>query len=252
MNQLHVSDCVVESVGPAGTGLVEIAGNPGFTSLTTTQAITASAAPQVVTVSATPAGLVVGQTCSIDSAGNQETFQVQALSAGVSLTAIFTKNHTITQTISLDSSVAGKGMANIFVERLHSVPAVGVNCSGVHIDVATDVRLYGNDLRQTGTSGHANVYLTNGGAYTEARSNLGVNPVGVLGPPAVPATTVAYTNAYGVDAQVFVAPNGATISSIKVDGVTTGVLAGLVLVPAGSTVTLAYTVATPTWVWYGL
>jgi len=72
----------------------------------------------------------------------------------------------------------------------------------------------------------------------------------VASPPAVPATTVAQLNGYYRDATVNVQPNGATISSITVDStVLTGITSGPVRVPAGHTITLAYTVATPTWQW---
>lgn len=69
---------------------------------------------------------------------------------------------------------------------------------------------------------------------------------GSLGPPSVPASTVPYTNLYACDASVYV--TGGTVTAIAVGGVTTGLTSGHVRVPAGSTITLTYTVA-PTWVW---
>lgn len=68
--------------------------------------------------------------------------------------------------------------------------------------------------------------------------------------PAVPATTVPATNNSAFAMTVYVNANGATIASIKVDGVVTGVIAGAVRVRSGSTITLTYTVATPTWTWF--
>ena len=82
--------------------------------------------------------------------------------------------------------------------------------------------------------------------------NTNYNPVGVLGPPAVPLTTVAYTNAYGVDCTVYV--SGA-VTGVSVDGVALGASGTLIaqafLVLAGQTITLTYGGATPTWVWIG-
>jgi hypothetical protein len=79
-------------------------------------------------------------------------------------------------------------------------------------------------------------------------------PVGALGPPAVPATTVAYLNAYKCHAQVYVTA-GAAATTVAVDGTTMAVLpAGAVCsfhVPGGSTITLTYTSGTPSWKWYG-
>jgi hypothetical protein len=78
------------------------------------------------------------------------------------------------------------------------------------------------------------------------RDNFGFNPRGALGPPAVPATNVAYTNDYGVDCSVYVA--GGTVTAIKVNGATTGITSGHV--SAGRTVSLTYSSA-PSWVWIG-
>jgi hypothetical protein len=78
------------------------------------------------------------------------------------------------------------------------------------------------------------------------RNNLGYNPVGVLTPPAVPATTVAYTNTSGLDCTVFV--TGGTVTVIAVNATSTGLTSGTFRVPAGQTIAITYTVA-PTWVW---
>lgn len=69
--------------------------------------------------------------------------------------------------------------------------------------------------------------------------------------PAVPATNVAVTNTSGHNMWVEVDANGATISAVKVDDVTIGArTSGAFRVRAGSTITLVYTVATPTWQWF--
>ena len=82
-----------------------------------------------------------------------------------------------------------------------------------------------------------------------ARGNRGYNPVGHLASqPAVPATTVAYTNASGVDCTVYV--TGGTVTVVAIGGVATGLTSGAFRVPAGSTIALTYSAA-PTWQWYG-
>jgi hypothetical protein len=90
------------------------------------------------------------------------------------------------------------------------------------------------------------------GDYTHSSNvvhhNRGLNPKGVLGPPAVPASTTAYTNAYAHDCTVYV--SGGTVSAIAVGGTSTGATSGAFRVAAGQTITLTYSVA-PTWTWFG-
>lgn len=73
----------------------------------------------------------------------------------------------------------------------------------------------------------------------------------VITSPTVPASTVAYTNAYGVDMMVYIFAG--TVTVIAVDGVTiatatSATLPVTVLVRQGGTITITYTVA-PTWKW---
>ena len=81
------------------------------------------------------------------------------------------------------------------------------------------------------------------------RDNTGYSTTVVLGPPTVPATTVAYTNNYGTDAMVYI--KGGSVTAVVVNGVDTGLISGAFLVPAGTYLVMAYTVA-PTWVWIGV
>lgn len=86
--------------------------------------------------------------------------------------------------------------------------------------------------------------MTNDGYYSSGAA---------LGPPTVPATTVALTNPYQQDCFVFINANGATISNITIGGVATGLVAGgMVIVQATKTISISYTVATPTWVWVAM
>ena len=65
-------------------------------------------------------------------------------------------------------------------------------------------------------------------------------------PPAVPSSTVAYTNNFGRDATVVI--SGGTVTVIAIDTVTTGQTSGAVFVRNGGTITLTYSVA-PSWNW---
>lgn len=70
--------------------------------------------------------------------------------------------------------------------------------------------------------------------------------------PAVPATTVTAPNSNNFPCQVVIAANGATITAVTVNAVGVGTTAGTYVVPAGGTISITYTVATPTWVWSAL
>lgn len=67
--------------------------------------------------------------------------------------------------------------------------------------------------------------------------------------PAVPATGVAQQNLNAFPVQVVISPNGATITNVSVNGITVGTAAGTYAVPAFGAISIAYSVATPTWVW---
>lgn len=67
--------------------------------------------------------------------------------------------------------------------------------------------------------------------------------------PAVPATGVPVTNKTGQFVSVAISANGATISSVLVNGVQVGTAAGNYQLPPAATIAIDYTVATPTWVW---
>jgi len=126
--------------------------------------------------------------------------------------------------------------------------------NGINFDsgATTHFVIEGNDVR-----GNVNLGINNVGGVTgtdgRIHNNLGYNPVGALGPPGVPATTVAFTNPYNVSAMVYitagtstcaVAVGGSAMFTIPASGV------GTVRVPPNQTITLTYTNA-PTWHWTG-
>lgn len=70
--------------------------------------------------------------------------------------------------------------------------------------------------------------------------------------PDVADTDEDMTNDSGYRVTAYVIANGATITAIKVNGVTTGRTAGAIILKNGDTLTLTYTVATPAIAWiYG-
>jgi len=71
----------------------------------------------------------------------------------------------------------------------------------------------------------------------------------LITPPTVPATGVAAQNTTGFPVSVVIGANGATITNVSVNGVTVGTAAGTYVVPAFGSISIAYTVATPTWTW---
>lgn len=87
------------------------------------------------------------------------------------------------------------------------------------------------------------------GTYCIFEDNLGVNPVGPVSSPGIPASGVAIDNPRPYQCRVFI--NGGTLSDIKIDGVSTGSTAKMVLLGAGENITLVYSAA-PTWTWLGL
>jgi len=67
--------------------------------------------------------------------------------------------------------------------------------------------------------------------------------------PAVPATGVAAQNPNSYPVEVVISANGATITNVSVNGITVGTAAGTYYVPAYGSISIAYSVATPTWAW---
>ena len=74
----------------------------------------------------------------------------------------------------------------------------------------------------------------------------GLVPALAVAAPAVPASTVTATNTNAFPVSVTV--TGGTVTVISVGGVASGLTSGIVVVPAGGTVAITYSVA-PTWTW---
>lgn len=91
--------------------------------------------------------------------------------------------------------------------------------------------------------------LTSGIVGGKTYNNVGYNPVGSVGPPAVPATTVNYTNVYGYPCTVVV--SGGIVTDIDLDDVSTGLTTGSFTIPPSGTINITYS-SVPTWKWWGL
>ena len=129
--------------------------------------------------------------------------------------------------------------------------------------VTTDSQKYGINVGGGGdhywienndVEGNATAGINDAGTLYHRRvaNNPGYNPVGALGPPAMPATGVAVQNPYGIDCTVYINANGATITSIDVGGSGTGLTGdGAYRVAAIQTIRLNYAGGPPTWQWFG-
>ena len=82
--------------------------------------------------------------------------------------------------------------------------------------------------------------MTNAGYYDSGAA---------LGPPTVPASTVALTNPYLTDCIVYI--SGGTVTVISINGVTTNLTSGTFIVEATKTIAITYS-SVPTWVWVAL
>lgn len=122
----------------------------------------------------------------------------------------------------------GRPLGTIATAKI-SIPAAGT---------ADPVRIAGRDLDRM------DMYVM---VETAAGSTSVSNPV--PSQPAVPATGVAQQNLNNYPVQVVISANGATITNVSVNGITVGTAAGTYVVPAQGSISIAYTVATPTWVW---
>ena len=147
-----------------------------------------------------------------------------------------------TNTINLFAGGSSDGVAGPEQGDVWLLRRANVSSSAFATDPAKYVLFRGSAPSDPGT-------YTNRQLLTGMTFNSGVATVSQ---PAVPATGVAQQNVNGVPVQVVISPNGATITNVSVNGVTVGSAAGTYTVPAYGSISIAYTVATPTWVWSSL
>lgn len=130
---------------------------------------------------------------------------------------------------------------------------IGVFLIGQFANALDNIFIDGCDM--TGVTTPVSRSYTGGAAdpaHYRVMRCAGYNPFGQITTPAVPASTVALKNTYGVDAIVQIwAPN--TLSNVQVDN--NGIpwtTASQWIVPANSSIKLTYSGAAPGWQWYGM
>lgn len=96
-----------------------------------------------------------------------------------------------------------------------------------------------------GTTG--SIHMDPSSTLNQVASNVGYNPVGVVGPPVVPASTVPYTNNTGTNATVYI--SGGTVTNIAIGGTALGVTSGTFRVASGQTISVTYS-SVPSWKWF--
>lgn len=136
-----------------------------------------------------------------------------------------------------------------------SVPASGVAQTNPYND-AVQVVVTGGTMTQVMINGvqegtGAGTYqVPSGGTitmfYTAAPTWAWTLVGSSVSQPAVPGSTVGVQNTTGYNVQVVI--TGGTMTAVIVGGVTVGAGAGTYQLPAGSTISMTYSVA-PTWVW---
>jgi hypothetical protein len=76
-----------------------------------------------------------------------------------------------------------------------------------------------------------------------------INGSASVSAPTFPATGTPQSNSNSFAISAVISANGATITNVTVNGATVGTTAGTYTVPAHGSISVAYTVATPTWTW---
>jgi Pectate lyase superfamily protein len=173
-----------------------------------------------------------------------------------------TGNSVVTPNTNYGIYVAG-GITNFSIRGCRSGAFAGFTnrqSYGIFLDTgaSNNYNVVDNDVTSNVTAGLAD----NGtGSAKKLANNLGYNSVGQVTAPAFPATTVAVTNAKGVDVTAYVANGTSAITVIQIAGqagtyVTTGLQIaangwGTVRIPAGGGVKFTYAGGAPSWTWFG-
>ena len=151
-----------------------------------------------------------------------------------------------TITANICDGVASEGFLYAFstTGTLQTIAANSVQggCYDAINDTGTKNSFLGNNLDPY------NIVVARSSTSCVLKDNRNYNPTGPQTAPAIPASGTALANPFPFDCTVYVTVG--TVTAIAVGGTATGLTSGSVVVPAGETITLTYTVA-PTWVWIG-
>jgi hypothetical protein len=145
------------------------------------------------------------------------------------------------RTDTIGSYMAGSTLGN---------PAASINAKQVGYDPTRDTNGNLTEKVQLQANGYGlewGVALTAGPRTdTVATTGTAVDSGAGFSTPAVPASTTPVTNTSPLPATVVI--SGGTLTNVSVGGATVGTGDGTYTVPAGSTISITYSVA-PTWTW---
>jgi hypothetical protein len=106
-----------------------------------------------------------------------------------------------------------------------------------------------------GSVAYVNAAEFNASVALDGTSELWAGLISAIDPnlsvvtPSFPATGIAVQNPSSAPQTVVISPNGATITNVSINGITVGTGAGTYTIPGYGAISIAYSVATPTWVW---
>ena len=193
------------------------------------------------------------------NSGNRAIYVIDGDFSSVKNNIINTTDENYGHGIQIESSdsfiVTGNIIKNLVGTNSDSININGSNYGIISINYCDGRTRY--NIKEESTSNNniisSNIFkdsqFAKGGANTITIDNIGYNPVGAVGPPSVPATTVNYTNTYGYPCQVQV--YGGTVTEIDIDDIATGLTSGIFIIPPGGTINITYSAA-PSWRWWGL
>jgi Pectate lyase superfamily protein len=171
--------------------------------------------------------------------------------SNISITAPQVSGNSLGASGTVDGITIDAGASAVNVSGGYSQQALGFGNTqkfGINNSSTSDINVYDLDVTTNATGPVSSV----AGQNIRFQHNPGFNPRNHgVAQPAVPASTVAQNNTTGSVCMVYVA--GGTLSAnVQIGGTAVGYTAtnAAYFVPAGSSITLTYTVA-PTWQWFG-
>jgi hypothetical protein len=130
--------------------------------------------------------------------------------------------------------------------------SIPLDIMGMHVETTA---LYHIDDPNNNFTGTVNLSIiggvpaVNGGRNVKVISTNQASAPGRKTAPSIPSSTVDLKNPFWRDVAVTI--SGGTVTDVAVDGGSTGITSGTVIVPSGKNITLTYSVA-PTWNWVAL
>lgn len=126
---------------------------------------------------------------------------------------------------------------------------------GIALGITVTAGLCANNTCNNNTAGNVSTTASSGWII---RGNIGLNPIGSIATPSVPASTTPYTNTTQYDLRIFLfTGGGVTVSAIAIGGNNTSLTMAAssqlsFTLAAGESVTLTYAGGTPTWTFFAV